>query len=108
METMALTLLILGLALGTFALRFLPLTVLSRVTLPRWAQDWLTLVPGAVLAASLAQALLIHGERLVIHWRNTHLLAALPAFVVAWRTRSVILTMLTGMAAFALLQYLIP
>jgi len=104
METMAITLLILGLALGTYLLRLLPLTALSRVTLPEWAKDWLSLVPGAVLAASLAQALLVREEHLALSWRNTYLLAAIPAFLVAWRTRNVVLTMLSGMAAYALLQ----
>jgi len=89
METMAVTLLILGLALGTYLLRVLPLTVLSRVTLPEWAQDWLSLVPGAVLAASLAQTLFVREEHLALSWRNTYLLAAIPAFLVAWRTRNV-------------------
>jgi branched-subunit amino acid transport protein len=104
---MALTFLILGLALGTFLLRLLPLALLSRVTLPAWAQDWLSLVPGAVLAASLAQALLVQNEQFAFTWRNPYLLAALPTFLVAWRTRNVILTMLTGMVSFAVLQRLI-
>ena len=107
METMALTLLILGMALGTYLLRLLPMAVLSRVALPAWAQDWLGLAPGAVLAASLAQALLVQQERCALTWRNIYLLAALPTFLVAWRTRNVILTMLTGMAAYALLQRLL-
>lgn len=100
---MALTLTILGLALITFLLRFLPLAALSRVTLPPWAEDWLRLVPGAVLAASLAQSLLYSDDSLWIAWDNPYLLAAVPTFVVAWRTRSVLRTMLTGMAIYALL-----
>jgi branched-subunit amino acid transport protein len=104
---MAITFLILGLALGTYLLRLLPLTVLSRAALPAWAYDWLSLVPGAVLAASLAQALLVQEEQLALTWTNAYLLAAVPAFIVAWRTRNVVLTMLSGMAAFALLQRLL-
>lgn len=106
METLALTLLILGMALGTHLLRLLPLSLLSRVALPAWVQDWLSLVPGAVLCASLAQSILIQDNRLALSWTNIHLLAAVPALLLAWRTRNVILTMLGGMAAFALLQRL--
>ena len=104
---MATTLLILGLAAGTFLLRFLPLAVLSRVELPLWAREWLSLVPGAVLAASLAQALLVRNDRLALSWANPYLLAAVPTFLVAWRTRNVILTMISGMAAYALLSHLL-
>lgn len=103
---MALTLLILGLAVGTYALRVLPLTILSRTTLPAWLEEWLRLVPGAVLAASLAQSLLVREGGLALTWRNVYLLAAVPTLVVAWRTRNMILTMLTGIGTFALLQNL--
>lgn len=107
MATTALTILILGLALGTYLLRFVPVAVMSRVRPPEWARDWLGLVPGAVLAASLAESLFIRDDELALTWTNLHLLAAVPVLLVAWRTRSVILTMLSGMAAYALLQRLL-
>ena len=103
METTAITLLILSLAASNFFTRYVPLAWLSRVALPGWADDFLSLVPGAVLAASLAQALLIQDEGLAFSLRNPHLLAAIPASLVAWRTRSMIWTMLTGIAAFGVL-----
>ena len=103
MEATAITLLILSLAASNFLTRYVPLAWLSRVTLPGWAEDFLSLVPGAVLAASLAQALLIQDDRLTLSLSNPHLLAALPASLVAWRTRSMIWTMLVGIASFALL-----
>lgn len=106
MEAMALTGLILALAAGTFLMRWLPIALLRRFTLPAWVQDWLALVPGAVLAASLAQALLVHDDQLVLTWRNAPLLAAFPTFLIAWRTRNVVLTMLCGMATFVLLTHL--
>ncbi len=107
MEPMALTLLILALAAATYLLRLLPMIALSRVELPPWAKDWLGLVPGAVLAASLFQTLFIQDGRYALTWRNVYLLAAVPTFLVAWRTRNMILTMLTGMVSFALLQRLV-
>ena len=98
---------ILGLAAATFLLRIVPLAVLTRVPFPGWLERWLRLIPGAVLAASLAQALLVRDGRILLSPANLSLLAAAPAFAVAWRTRSVTLTMLTGMAAYALLLRLI-
>ncbi len=107
METMATTWLILALALGTFAWRFIPFAVLTRIELPDWAKEWLRLIPGAILAASLTQTLLVQENHINLSWTNVELLAALPAFLVAWRTRSMILTMLSGMLSYALLQYLL-
>ena len=103
METSATTLLIVSLAASNFLTRYVPLAWLTGVALPGWAEDFLSLVPGAVLAASLAQALLIQDEGLALSLRNPHLLAAIPASLVAWRTRSMIWTMLTGIAAFGVL-----
>lgn len=94
-------------ALGTLCFRLLPLTVLTRLQLPAWARDWLSLVPGAVLAASLAQTLLLREGALALTWRNAHLLAAIPTALVAWRTRNMIATMAVGMLAFALLERLL-
>ncbi len=98
---------ILLLALGTFLLRFVPMAALSRVALPAWAEDWLRLVPGAVLAASLAQALLYPEGSLWLSMRNPYLLATVPTALVAWRTRSVIFTMVAGLAFFALANALL-
>lgn len=101
------TQMILALAVVTFLLRIVPLAVLTRVPFPPWLERWLRLVPGAVLAASLAQSLLVRGGAVSVTLENVSLLAAAPAFLIAWRTRSIILTMLTGMAAYALLGNLI-
>lgn len=107
METMAITWLILALAVGTFTWRFVPFAVLARFELPGWAREWLRLVPGAILAASLVQTLLVQENRVNLSWTNVELLAALPAFLVAWRTKSMLLTMLSGMLGYALLQHLL-
>jgi branched-subunit amino acid transport protein len=104
---MAITLLILGLALGTFLIRVLPLTVLGRIELAPSVREWLRLVPSAVLAASLAQALLVQDGALNLTWANRSLWAAIPAFLVAWRTRNMLATMLAGMATYALLAQLL-
>lgn len=94
------TLLILAMAAVTFGFRYAPLAVLERVTLPPWALDWLDLVPGAVLAAILVQA--IAPVESAGAWADPRLVAALPATLVAWRSRSMLLTMATGMLTYAL------
>lgn len=92
-----------GMALVTYLPRVLPLTVLSRLALPAWFRRWLSYVPGAVLAALLAPALLLPGG----HWPawrdNLPLLAAVPTFLVASRSRGLFSTVVTGLAAMALL-----
>jgi len=96
-------LIILGMALVTYVPRALPMTVLSRASLPGWFRRWLGFVPVAVLAALLGPALLLPSGRWQPVWDNLPLLASLPAFWVAGRTRSLFRTVLAGLAAMALL-----
>ena len=96
--------LILGTALVTYLPRALPLVLLSRVQLPEVFLRWLSYIPAAVLAALLAPGLLLPEGRLALSG-NPYLLAALPTGVVAVKTRSMALTILTGMAAMVMIQH---
>lgn len=98
---------ILGSAVVTFLPRVLPLGLLSRFNLPGWLTRWLSYVPIAVLAALLAQSVLISDGRIDVSPDNLSLLAAIPTLLVAARTRSLIWTVLTGVAAMALLRLLL-
>ncbi len=99
-------LIILGAALVTFIPRVLPLVVLSRFNLPDRLIRWLGYVPIAVLAALLAQSILLTNGRLDISPANFSLIAVIPTLLVALRTRSLIGTVLTGVVAMALLRLL--
>lgn len=102
--------LILGMAVVTYLPRALPLVLLSSRALNPLIERWLRLIPPAVLSALLAPELLLtkteSGTRLFISADNILLLAALPSFLVAWRTKSFFGTVITGMGAVALGRYL--
>lgn len=63
---------------------------------PRF-QRLLAYVPPAVLAALIAPELLMAGGEFQFHSGNLRLWAGLAAAVVAWRTRSVLATIATGL-----------
>lgn len=89
-----------GMALATYFTRYAMLAAFG-TQLPGLVQRWLRYVPIAVLAALIAPAVLApEGEAAL----GIEALAALVASVVAWRTRSVLWTLLSGMAAFWLLR----
>lgn len=95
---------IVGSCLVTVVPRVLPLALLSRVALPGWAIRWLSYVPIAVLAALLAQSVARPDGQLSLSPHNLDLLAAVPALLVAARTRSLLGTVVTGVVAMALLR----
>lgn len=66
----------------------------------------LRFVPASVLVALIVPDLLLVEERLLLSPTNERLVAGLIAIAVAWRTRSILWTLLAGMAALLLLQAL--
>lgn len=89
----------LGMAAVTFLTRFAMMPLMSR-ELPRPLMRWLELAPVAVLSSLVAPAVLVADGQLTI---GAKVPAAIVGAVVAWRTRSVILTILAGMACYLLL-----
>lgn len=107
MSTAAAWVLILGMAATNLAERLLPMTLLSRAHLPRWAERWLSFVPVSVMAAIVATQVITPQGRLVVPWDNPYLFAALPtAGVYAW-SRNYLLATVVGVASFLAFRYLL-
>lgn len=96
-----------GMALVTYLPRMLPLVVLSKFQLPPVLLRWLSFVPVAVLSALLAKELLVADGKLAVSAAHPQLLAAIPAFVVAAWTRSLMGTVVAGIVTMALLRILL-
>jgi len=97
-------LVIFGLWIINYLPRMLPMVVLSKLRIPETVIRWLSFVPAAVLAAIIAPSVLMPDNRLFLSPQNAYLLAAVPAFAAAFKTKSLVWTLITGMLAMALLQ----
>ncbi|AQS59983.1 AzlD domain-containing protein [Desulforamulus ferrireducens] len=97
---------IIGMMLVTYIPRMLPLAILSRINISKGVLNWLSYVPVAVLSALLAPELLIRDGQLSFNLANTYLLAALPCFLVGAYSKSIFLTVVTGMGMMVLLNRL--
>ncbi|MCL2402712.1 MAG: AzlD domain-containing protein [Coriobacteriia bacterium] len=126
-------LLILGLCLANFALRFIPLAVVSRLDIPRPIIRWLSYMPVAVMGALVAVEVVIpavdtfraelQAYQAVLPYAQDGgstpditgmflmplpgVLGALTAMLVYRYTKSFIGATLAGIAVFALLQLLL-
>jgi branched-subunit amino acid transport protein len=100
----ALWLAVIGMGVATYALRISFIALLARMELPRAFREALGLVPAAVLAALVFPAFFRPGGTIDVSLANEHFLAGALAAVVAWRTRSVLLTIGVGMAALVALR----
>jgi len=99
-------LLFLAIGLGTYLLRCSFIYLFGRVDMSGWLQRALKYVPAAVLAALVFPALTHPAGVLDLSLGNARLLAGIAGALVAWRTRNVLLTILTGMGLVWLLQAL--
>lgn len=98
---------IVGMALVTLIPRLLPVWLLAGRTLPPLVVTWLRYVPVAVLAAMLAPSLVVRVEHLDFSWSNLYFWVSLPTIAVAWKTRSLFVTVVTGMGTLALIRLLL-
>lgn len=93
-----------AIAVGTFALRFSFLYLFERVgDVPEGVERALRFVAPAVLAALVAPALIVVDGTVAVVG-NDRLAAGLVGAGVAWRTESIIWTMVAGVGALALVQ----
>lgn len=78
----------------------------SRIELPKWAVNWLKHIPVAVMAALLAQELLLSGNQFSPATNKLELFACIPAFITAIVTRSLLGTVIVGLLSMMLLRFI--
>lgn len=103
---MTVLLIIFGGAIVTMIPRVLPLAVLSKVDLPDWVVNWLKHIPVAIMAALLAQEILLPTEEFGYFYGNLRLLAVIPTILVAIFTRSLLGTVIVGILSMMLLRFI--
>lgn len=106
MSTATLWITILVAGAVTFALRLSFIALLGRIKIPPFLTRALRFVPAAVLTAVVVPLLFYDSGALEFSWGNERLLAGVAAALIAWRTRSVLLTLGGGMATLWILQAL--
>jgi branched-subunit amino acid transport protein len=106
MDQTAIFLTIVGMGVVTYLVRLLPVWLLSSRTLPPLVVAWLRFVPVAVLAALLLPGITMPEGHIDLSFGNLFLWVAIPAILVAWKTRSFFGTVLVGIGLVALLRWL--
>lgn len=89
--------LIVAMGIVTYVPRWAPLFFLTSRRLPDRVIEWLDLIPAAILSALLIPALLLSAEPRRIYLLRPELLAAIPTFLFAIKTKSLGGTVVAGM-----------
>ncbi|PMS19450.1 branched-chain amino acid transporter [Trinickia dabaoshanensis] len=99
---------ILGMAVITFAIRSTVFLLGERIVFPPLVRTALGFVPVTVLTAIIVpMAVTPHGGAPELTWRNAQLVGALAACVVSAITRRPLLTIAVGLGVFFLWQGLV-
>lgn len=91
---------IFGMAVVTFAVRYPVLLLVSKIPLPAPVFRALQYVPPAVLAAIIVPAVLLPTGTLDLSLGNAALIAALAAVIAARWSKNLLLTIIVGMLAY--------
>jgi branched-subunit amino acid transport protein len=101
-------LLILGMALVTFGVRYPVLALLGRISLPERVMRALRYVPTAVLSAIIIPGLVAPNNVISLSVSNAYLVAGIFSIAVAAFTKKLLPTIVTGMIFFLLWRALFP
>jgi branched chain amino acid efflux pump len=93
--------------LVTFAIRFSFIYLFGRFHIPETIRRSLHYVPPAVLSAIVFPELFLRDGTLYLSVHNVRLMAGLVAIVVAWYSKNTLLTIVIGMLALFLFQWLL-
>lgn len=95
---------IVGMGMVNFAIRGLPVAILSRLDLPRPFRHWLSFVPISVMGALVASEVLVRDGRVTTSLADPAIIASAVTMLAFRFTRSFVGAAITGMAAFVLLN----
>ena len=104
MSSAALWLTLIGMGAITYAIRLTLILLWGRFTLPPTVQRSLRFVPPAVLSAIIFPQIFRPDGSWTLSPTNPRVLAGVIASLVAWRTRSALLTIAAGMAVLLIAQ----
>ncbi|HVU15251.1 MAG TPA: AzlD domain-containing protein [Phototrophicaceae bacterium] len=100
--------LVLGMGLVTFLIRYPTLVLIGRIPLPDRVFRALRYVPPAVLAAIIVPSVLIpDGTHIDVSISNSYLIAGIVAALISWRTKNLLATIVLGMVVFLIWRLIV-
>ena len=99
--------LILGMTAVTFGIRYVLFAVADNITFPETLRRALNYVPIAVLTAIIFPAVFLPKGELFVSIDNPYIFGAIVAIGISYWKRSMLLTVIVGLLAFALYKFLV-
>jgi branched-subunit amino acid transport protein len=101
------TMMIAGMALVTFSMRYVMFAMAGRIRFPLWFKQALGYVPPVVLSAIIAPLILMPEGYLDISLANPYFWAALVASGVGFWRQHLLTTIVVGLLSFVLIKWMV-
>lgn len=98
---------IIGMAIANYAVRFMPMALLSRIELPKPLLRFLSFIPVTVMSALTVGEILRPDGRWLAPLSNPYLFAAIPTAFVYYKWRSFLGTTVAGILFFLVFRTLV-
>lgn len=93
-----------GISLFTYLPRVLPIIYLSKKELPVWLTEWMKFIPAGIFAALIFPDIFTVDSSLSVNFTNIKLIAAVLVLIVAFKKKSLGLSIVTGVTSIYLLS----
>lgn len=98
--------LIFGMAIVTFLPRFLPMIALTKREISPALGRWMSYIPVTIFAALVASDIFFWEESFNVNpLANIKLIPSIVVFLIAYKSKSMLLSMVCGIAGITLLWY---
>ena len=90
----------------TISVRALPIILLANAQIPALIREWLNFIPAAVMSAIIVAEILAKPALTAAGW-SVSLLATVICVIIGVMTRSLFITVLSGILAFMMLDWVL-
>ena len=100
LSDMKIWILIVGMAIVTYVPRMIPLLMFSKKNLPSWLESWLKYIPVGIFSALVFPDIFIRNQMFSMTINNIELISSILVFAIAFKTRSLGLSVIIGIISY--------
>lgn len=107
LSDMKIWILIIGMGIVTYLPRMMPLLIFSKKNIPPWLESWLKFIPVGIFSALVFPNIFIRNQMFSMTINNIELISSILVFAIAFRTRSLGLSVVVGIISYWILGKII-
>lgn len=108
LHNMKIWILIIGMGMVTYLPRMIPLLLFSKKNLPLWLESYLKYIPVGIFSALVFPAIFIRNQMFSITINNIEFISSIFVFAIAFKTRSLGISVMVGIISYWILGEVIP